>query len=77
MCTILYLQYHDLLALREISAILGESDVSPFEILHSGLVGRLVNYLSDNTSFDRDQHIRNFLFVFINCPVRIYYMYFY
>ena len=33
-------------ALKEISQIVGESDISPFEVIHSGLVRVLLNYLT-------------------------------
>lgn len=65
------MQSHDIEALREISAILAESDVSPFEILHSGLIGRLVHYLTDDLAHDRNQHVVRFLHVFANCPVSV------
>ena len=59
-------------ALQDISVIMKESDVSPFEVIHSGLVKKLLIYL---TSMDglvpRDVRIRRFLHVFLNCPVSL------
>lgn len=47
-----------------------ESDVSPFEIIHSGLIGNLLQYLTSQTGVpDRDLRIRRFLHVFLKCPV--------
>ncbi|KAF6720878.1 E3 ubiquitin-protein ligase TRIP12 [Oryzias melastigma] len=57
--------------LAEISSIVSESDVSSFEIQHSGLVKQLLVYLSSNTDRDllsRDIRIKRFLHVFTGCP---------
>lgn len=59
--------------LVEISNIVSESDVSSFEIQHSGLVKQLLVYLTSNTDRDllsRDVRIKRFLNIFTGCPVR-------
>uniref|UniRef100_A0A2C9JV53 E3 ubiquitin-protein ligase n=1 Tax=Biomphalaria glabrata TaxID=6526 RepID=A0A2C9JV53_BIOGL len=55
--------------LLEIATIMRESDVSPFEVIHSGLITQLLEYLT-STSGDltRELRIRRFLHVFLNCP---------
>ncbi|XP_074497861.1 E3 ubiquitin-protein ligase TRIP12 isoform X4 [Sebastes fasciatus] len=58
--------------LVEISSIVSESDVSSFEIQHSGLVKQLLVYLTSNTDRDllsRDVRLKRFLHVFSGCPV--------
>nr|XP_057936939.1 E3 ubiquitin-protein ligase TRIP12 isoform X4 [Doryrhamphus excisus] len=58
--------------LLEISSIVSESDVSSFEIQHSGLVKQLLLYLTSNTDRDllsRDLRLKRFLHVFTGCPV--------
>ncbi|XP_037123460.1 E3 ubiquitin-protein ligase TRIP12 isoform X2 [Syngnathus acus] len=57
--------------LSEISSIVSESDVSSFEIQHSGLVKQLLLYLTSHTDRDllsRDMRLKRFLHVFIGCP---------
>ncbi|KAK7067184.1 hypothetical protein SK128_012433 [Halocaridina rubra] len=89
-------------ALREVSSIVTESDISPFEVIHSGLVRCLLSYLtaSENSTLSftqdgmllaaiggissvtengsltsvcistpRDARLRNFLHVFLGCPL--------
>ncbi|XP_034556428.1 E3 ubiquitin-protein ligase TRIP12 isoform X5 [Notolabrus celidotus] len=58
--------------LVEISSIVSESDVSSFEIQHSGLVKQLLVYLTSNSDRDllsRDVRLKRFLHVFTGCPV--------
>lgn len=56
-------------ALQEISVIMKDSDVSPFEVIHSGLVRKLLQYLTSmEGAVPRDVRIRRFLHVFLNCP---------
>ncbi|XP_067364613.1 E3 ubiquitin-protein ligase TRIP12 isoform X4 [Channa argus] len=58
--------------LVEISSIVSESDVSSFEIQHSGLVKQLLIYLTSNTDRDllsRDMRLKRFLNVFAGCPI--------
>jgi len=60
-------------SLVEISGIVSESDVSSFEIQHSGLVKQLLLYLTSSTEHDavgRDVRLKRFLNVFFGCPVR-------
>lgn len=66
--------------LVEISSIVSESDVSSFEIQHSGLVKQLLVYLTSNNDRDllsRDVRLKRFLHVFSGCPVRDYNMLYY
>ncbi|KAL3281120.1 hypothetical protein HHI36_004342 [Cryptolaemus montrouzieri] len=57
-------------ALIDLRDILIESDISPFEVNHSGLIKALLTYLADlNGPFDRDQRLRILLNVFSNCPL--------
>jgi len=71
--TLSFLLYQDdcgLESLHEISVIMKDSDVSPFEVIHSGLVRRLLQYLTTaEGAVPRDIRIRRFLHVFLNCPV--------
>lgn len=58
--------------LEEMSSIVSESDVSSFEIQHSGLVKQLLLYLTSNSERDtisRDERIKRFLHVFFDCPI--------
>ncbi|XP_060902296.1 E3 ubiquitin-protein ligase TRIP12 isoform X6 [Labrus mixtus] len=58
--------------LVEISSIVSESDVSSFEIQHSGLVKQLLLYLTSHSDRDlltRDVRLKRFLHVFAGCPV--------
>ncbi|KAF5283720.1 hypothetical protein FQR65_LT13755 [Abscondita terminalis] len=57
-------------ALEELREILIESDISPFEVNHSGLIKALLNYLAElDGPFDRDQRLRIFLNVFSALPL--------
>ncbi|KAI4466325.1 e3 ubiquitin-protein ligase trip12 [Holotrichia oblita] len=57
-------------ALEELREILIESDISPFEVNHSGLIKALLNYLAGiGASIERDQRLRIFLNVFAGCPL--------
>ncbi|XP_073709429.1 E3 ubiquitin-protein ligase TRIP12 isoform X2 [Misgurnus anguillicaudatus] len=58
--------------LEEISSIVSESDVSSFEIQHSGLVKQMLLYLTSHSERDavsRDVRIKRFLNVFFGCPI--------
>lgn len=58
--------------LLEIRSIVSESDVSSFEIQHSGFVKQLLLYLtskSDKDLVNRNVRLRRFLHVFYGCPV--------
>ena len=52
--------------LEQIRAIVADSDVSSFEILHSGLVRALLKYLTLEAP-DRDERLRVFLREFLHC----------
>ncbi|XP_066267756.1 E3 ubiquitin-protein ligase TRIP12-like isoform X2 [Branchiostoma lanceolatum] len=57
--------------LVDISRIVTDSDVSPFEIQHSGLVKSLLAYLtsqSENDAVTRIVRLKRFLHVFLDCP---------
>lgn len=57
-------------ALFELREILMESDISPFEVNHSGLIKALLNYLaSEHGPISREQRLRVFLNVFAGCPL--------
>ncbi|XP_063224587.1 E3 ubiquitin-protein ligase TRIP12 isoform X2 [Bacillus rossius redtenbacheri] len=55
-------------ALEELRGILTQSDISPFEVNHSGLISALLQYLSLPDA-GRDQRLRNFLHVFVGLPL--------
>ena len=48
---------------------MSDSDVSPFEIIHSGLVEKLLTYITVSDPQLRDLRLRKFLHVFLGCPV--------
>ncbi|XP_040063941.2 LOW QUALITY PROTEIN: E3 ubiquitin-protein ligase TRIP12 [Ixodes scapularis] len=58
---------HGLQALQEIRAVLLEGDVSSFEVIHSGLVSRLLSFLT-MANCHRDDRLRTFLQVFLHTP---------
>ncbi|RZF46922.1 hypothetical protein LSTR_LSTR013234 [Laodelphax striatellus] len=55
-------------ALCELRDIVMVSDISPFEVNHSGLIRSLLQYLTDPRD-SRDQRLRTFLHVFANTPL--------
>ncbi|XP_066540723.1 E3 ubiquitin-protein ligase TRIP12 isoform X4 [Hoplias malabaricus] len=58
--------------LVEICSIVSESDVSSFEIQHSGLVKQLLLYLTSNSeraAVSRENRIKRFLHIFYGCPM--------
>lgn len=59
-------------ALRELRSVVVESDISSFEVNHSGLIGALLGFLTDvdGYSLSRDERLRWFIHVFAECPVR-------
>ena len=62
--------------LRAIAQLIQEGDASPFEVLHSGLVTSLFEFLTCETvdaSIGRDKRLRLFCHVFLNCPVSIHF----
>ncbi|XP_057663764.1 E3 ubiquitin-protein ligase TRIP12 isoform X1 [Diorhabda carinulata] len=57
-------------ALVDLRDILMDSDISPFEVNHSGLITALIRYLVDvDGELDRNQRLRVFLNVFAGCPI--------
>lgn len=57
-------------ALIELRDILMDSDISPFEVNHSGLIKALLSYLANTEGvLDREERLRIFLNVFAGCPV--------
>lgn len=48
------------------------SDISPFEVNHSGLIRSLLNFLTRSTDSNRDDRLRAFLHIFASCPVRFF-----
>ena len=62
-------------ALRVVSEVVQGTDVSPFEIIHSGVITRLLAYLTTSPSVamaTRDLHLRRFLQQFLRCPVSLF-----
>lgn len=55
--------------LQSIADILTESDVSAFEILHSGLVGKLLAFLTSSSGQNREVRLKHFLHVFLKCSL--------
>ncbi|XP_062699654.1 E3 ubiquitin-protein ligase TRIP12 [Aedes albopictus] len=60
-----------LTALKELRDILIESDISPFEVNHSGLIRAMLNYMANDSNHlvDRAERLRMFLHVFANLPL--------
>ena len=58
-------------ALRDIANIIAKGDVSPFEMVHSGLITKLFQYLTDDISVpnDRPKRLKQFLNIFVNLPL--------
>lgn len=58
----------------DLKEIVLSSDISSFEVNHSGMVDALLMYLTrlddQFAEVDRNQRLRNFIRVFANCPVR-------
>jgi len=63
----------DINALLELKEIVLTSDISPFEVNHSGLIKSLTVYLTEVTlGFDhRSDRLRKFLHVFAGYPVSV------
>ncbi|XP_067014060.2 E3 ubiquitin-protein ligase TRIP12 isoform X3 [Anabrus simplex] len=60
-----------LTALEELRSIVIESDISPFEVNHSGLIRALLQFVAspDGPMGARDDRLRMFLHVFAGCPL--------
>ena len=57
--------------LQTVATVMRDSDVSPFEVIHAGLIRALLLYLTAQTgAVDREVRLRRFLHVFLHCPVR-------
>lgn len=56
-------------ALEELRNILMESDISPFEVNHSGLIKAMLGYMTnENGNVSRNDRLRSFLYVFASLP---------
>ena len=58
-----------LFALKEISDIIYETDISSFEMIHSGLITKLLEFLTTDGEFTKIDRLRQFLHVFGNLPL--------
>ncbi|CAF3596770.1 unnamed protein product [Rotaria sp. Silwood1] len=58
-------------ALRDIANIIAKGDVSPFEMVHSGLITKLIQYLTDDITIinNRTERLKQFLNIFMNIPL--------
>ncbi|CAF3579298.1 unnamed protein product [Rotaria socialis] len=58
-------------ALRDIANIIAKGDVSPFEMVHTGLITKLFQYLTDDITIpnDRPERLKQFLNIFMNIPL--------
>ncbi|CAF3116374.1 unnamed protein product [Rotaria sp. Silwood2] len=58
-------------ALRDIANIIAKGDVSPFEMVHSGLITKLFQYLTDDITIpnNRSERLKQFLNIFMNIPL--------
>lgn len=57
-------------ALKELRDILIESDISPFEVNHSGLIKAMLSFLASvDGVVEREQRLRNFMYVFVGAPL--------
>ncbi|XP_049317418.1 uncharacterized protein LOC105226598 isoform X4 [Bactrocera dorsalis] len=57
-------------ALLELKTILLESDISPFEVNHSGLIKAMLNFMtSEDGIVARDNRLRSFMHVFAGLPL--------
>uniref|UniRef100_A0A1A9WS13 E3 ubiquitin-protein ligase n=1 Tax=Glossina brevipalpis TaxID=37001 RepID=A0A1A9WS13_9MUSC len=57
-------------ALLELKTILLESDISPFEVNHSGLIKAMLNYMTiEEGLVDREMRLRSFMHVFAGLPL--------
>jgi len=56
-------------SLKHVATIVSDTDMSPFEFIHSGLVTALMSYLTSSDSTLRDNRLRKFLRIFLSLPV--------
>ncbi|XP_037942142.1 E3 ubiquitin-protein ligase TRIP12 isoform X3 [Teleopsis dalmanni] len=63
--------FHECLeALLELKTILLESDISPFEVNHSGLIKAMINFMTcEEGIVERDARLRAFMHVFAGLPL--------
>lgn len=58
-------------ALQELRNILIESDISPFEVNHSGLIKAMISFMTVETAIvNREDRLRAFLHVFAGLPLK-------
>lgn len=70
-CALEMLSDHTIEALQQLKSVLSEGDISSFELIHSGLVSKLVKFLTsldDGSIEERDNRIRAFLSIFLGLP---------
>lgn len=65
-------------ALADVRSVVIDSDISSFELIHSGLVRKLLQYLTTPSNGPlpfganpRDERLRSFLHIFMGSPVSI------
>lgn len=57
-------------ALEELRNILMESDISPFEVNHSGLIKAMINFMTNTSGcVARNDRLRMFLNIFAGLPL--------
>jgi E3 ubiquitin-protein ligase TRIP12 len=61
-------------ALKELRSVVVESDISSFEVNHSGLIGALLAFLTEESGYrsPRENRLRSFVHVFADSPVSNY-----
>jgi len=64
-------QTENLKALRDIANIIAKGDVTPFEMVHSSLITKLFQFLTDDITIpkDRPERLKLFLHIFVNLPL--------
>src|SRR6218665_831290 len=63
------MQSTDVTYLQQVASILSLNDVSPFEVIHSGLIKQLPSYFTSLSSEMRGARLRTFVQVFVGQPV--------
>jgi len=59
----------DTASLKHVANIVADTDMSPFEIIHSGLVTALLTYLTSSDMTQRDSRLCKFLRIFLSLHV--------
>lgn len=70
-CALEMLEERTIEALQQLKSVLSDGDISSFELIHSGLVSKLVKFLTNiegDAVEERDNRIRAFLSVFLGLP---------